>query len=99
DHRSGDVHAAAGLRATLLDVIPALALPLGVEPAALRFACQLFRVRARADLGEHPLHLGLRLGGYDARPARVIAVLRGVADRVAHEAEAAAIHQVDDQLQ
>ena len=37
--------------------------------------------------------------GDDLRPARVVAVLGGVADRVAHVVEPALIDQVDDQLQ
>ena len=40
-----------------------------------------------------------RLGGDDARAAGVVAVLGGVAHRVAHVVEAAAVHQVDDQLE
>ena len=35
----------------------------------------------------------------DARAGHVVAVLGGVADRVAHVAEAAAVHEVDDELQ
>ena len=35
----------------------------------------------------------------DARPGDVVAVLGGVADRVAHVAEAAAVHEVDDELE
>ena len=83
----------------MLDLMIALPLALGVKPAALGFARQLVRVRAGANLGEHLPHHVLRFGGDDARSAAVVAVLGGVADRVAHEAEAAAIHQIDDQLQ
>ena len=35
----------------------------------------------------------------DPRPADVVAVLGRVADAEAHEVEAAAVHQVDDQLE
>ena len=51
------------------------------------------------DLGEDLLHLLARLLVHDADAGDVVAVLGGVADRVAHVVEAAAIHQVDDQLQ
>ena len=37
--------------------------------------------------------------GDDSRPGGVVAVLGGVADRVAHVVQAAAVDQVDDQLQ
>ncbi len=44
-------------------------------------------------------HFRARLGADDAWAGGVVAVLGGVADRVAHVVQAAAIHQVDDQLQ
>ena len=44
------------------------------------------------------LHLGARLFGDHARAARVVAVFRGVRNRVTHVAEAALVDQIDDQL-
>ena len=41
----------------------------------------------------------LRLGGDDARAGYVVAPLGGVGDGVAHVLEAAAVHEVDDELE
>ena len=70
-----------------------------LRPAGLVLGHPALRVLAALDLVEHPLHLLLRLLGHDARARRVVAVLGGVAHRVAHVVEPAAVHQVDDQLQ
>ena len=59
--------------------------PLGREGAAL-------------DVGEHVLHRGLGALGH-ARAGDVVAVLRGVGHAEAHEVEAAAVHEVHDQLE
>ena len=47
---------------------------------------------------EHPPHLIADVLVDDPRARHVVAVLRGVRDRVAHEPEASAVHEVDDQL-
>ena len=59
----------------------------------------LARERAVLNVGEHALHGLLHFVGHDLRTTRVIAILGRVGDRVAHEHHAAAIHQIDDQLQ
>src|SRR5580704_7593117 len=58
------------------------------------FARELPGLNLRQDL----FHLFARLGGNDARPTRVIAILGRVGDRVTHVAEAAFIDQIDNQL-
>ena len=55
--------------------------------------------RAVLDFGENLLHRLAALGVDDARAADVVAPLGGVGDGVAHVRQAAAIDQVDDQLQ
>src|SRR5881275_1976326 len=65
---------------------PGLGDPLPCEAAGL-------------DVGQDALHRGAHFRRHDLRTAGVIAVFRGVADRVPHELHAAAIHQVHDQLQ
>src|SRR5579864_7562247 len=50
------------------------------------------------DLRQHLSHLLANVVVDHPRPGDVVPVLRGVGDRVAHEAETAAVHQVDDQL-
>ena len=52
-----------------------------------------------ADVGEDLLHRRAGLLGDDLPAAVVIAVLGGVAHRVPHVVEAAAVHQVHDELQ
>jgi hypothetical protein len=53
---------------------------------------------AGLDVVQHALHLGLGLGGDDARAGDILAPLGGVGDRVVHVGDAALIDQVDDQL-
>ena len=55
--------------------------------------------RAALDVVEDPLHLLAHVLVDHALAARVVAELGGVRDRVAHAAEPALVHQVDDQLQ
>ena len=59
----------------------------------------LRRERAILDLVEQLLHRLAGFGGHDARPGDVVAMLGGVADRVPHVVDAAAVHQIDDELQ
>ena len=54
---------------------------------------------ARLDLFEHRLHRRFGLIVDDARSARVVAVLGGVADALAHALDAFFVHQVDDELE
>src|SRR5205823_2192051 len=54
---------------------------------------------ARLNLRQNLSHFGARLLVDHARAARVVAVFRGVRNRIAHVAEAAFINQVDNQLQ
>ena len=51
------------------------------------------------DLGQDLLHRRPDVVVDDPRAADVVAVLGGVADAEAHEVEAAAVHQVDDELE
>src|SRR5437667_8804616 len=100
-HGTEERHQVAQPGADLLDLVRALlAAPL-VEPLAARLVLRdpSARVLPAPDLLEHPLHFGLRLGGHDARPARVVAVFRRVAHRVPHVVQPALINQVDDQLE
>src|SRR3989442_4270710 len=53
---------------------------------------------ARLDLDQDLLHLRLRFLADDARPPRVVAVLGGVGDGVAHVGQPALVEEVDDQL-
>src|SRR5664280_2849086 len=59
----------------------------------------LFGVDAVLDLLEDLPHLAARRLGHDARAGRVVAVLGRVADRIAHVIQAAAVHEVHDELQ
>ena len=84
-----------------LDQMLALLFALGDEvvPPSLVLLDPLGRELAVADLFENLLHLFAGFVGDQALSGGVVAVLGGVADRVAHVAQSAAIHQVDDQLQ
>ncbi|SJM35764.1 conserved hypothetical protein [Mesorhizobium delmotii] len=53
---------------------------------------------AGLDILQHALHLGLGVGGDDARTRDIFAPFGGVRDRVVHVGDAALIDQVDDQL-
>ena len=89
------------LRADDLDrmVTSCVAHRLEVRHAVLVLRNPLLGELAALDLREQLPHRLLGLGGDDARAGRVVAPLGGVADRVAHVVQAAAVHQVDDQLQ
>src|SRR6185503_10559294 len=93
-------HHLAQPTAHLLDGVVGVTLSHREEAGAMRLVLQhpLPRELAGLDLGEDLLHLGLGPIVDDARPAGVVAVLRGVRDRVAHVGEAALVEQVDDQL-
>src|SRR4029077_19023079 len=93
-------HHLAQPTAHLLDGVIGVALSHREEAGAVRLVLQhpLPRELAGLDLGEDLLHLGLGPGVDDARAAGVVAVLRGVGDRVAHVGEPALVEQVDDQL-
>src|ERR1019366_3297511 len=54
---------------------------------------------AGLDFGEDLFHFGARLLVHDARAAGVVAVFGGVADTVAHVAEAAFLNEVDDEFE
>src|SRR5690606_2511827 len=72
------VHAANALEAGRAGTV--FLHPLGGELAGL-------------DVIQDPLHLGLGLGGDDARTGYVLAPLGGVGDRVVHVGDAALIDQ------
>src|ERR1017187_2807100 len=54
---------------------------------------------AGLDFGEDLFHFGARLLVHDARTAGVVAVFGGVANTVAHVAEAALLNEVDDEFE
>src|SRR5205085_2198190 len=78
-------------------LLTAHALEVGAALAALLDPFP--REDAALDVRQDLLHSGADGGRDERRPARVIAVLRRVRDRVAHELHAAAVHQVHDQLE
>src|ERR1019366_3629307 len=59
----------------------------------------LFGAFAGLDFGEDLLHFGASLSVDDARAAGVVAVFGGVADAVAHVAEAAFLDEVHDEFE
>src|SRR5437773_6064325 len=97
----GPRHHGAELRPHTLDqvVVLLLAHPLEVRTALPTLRDPLAGERAALDVGEDALHLGPHRRGDQPGAARVVAVLRGVADRVAHELHPAAVHQVHDELE
>src|SRR5689334_17187408 len=72
----------------------------GVEPGTARFIFgnPLACVLAVLDLGEHAPHGASSFRGHDLGSAGVVAMLGGVAYRIAHVVEAATVHEVDDEL-
>src|SRR6266404_4227478 len=62
------------------------------------FQHELLGVLARLDAREHSAHALARVLVDDLRTGGVLAVLGVVRDRVVHGADAALVHQVDDQL-
>src|SRR5437764_5045951 len=94
-------HHGAELRPHALDEVVVLLLAHALEVGAPLPALgdPLAGERAAPDVGEDPLHLGPDRRGDQPGAAGVVAVLRGVADRIAHELHPAAVHQVHDQLE
>src|SRR5271157_3857574 len=70
-----------------------------VVAAGLVLVDPLFGEFAGLDFAEDLLHFGAGLGVDDARAAGVIAIFGGIADAVAHVAEAAFLDEVDDELE
>src|SRR6266481_793728 len=93
-------HEAAQLCADLLDrmVLGLFAQLAEVRRAALVLGDPLVGEGAALDVGEDLLHRGARLRADDPLAARHVAVLGGVADRVAHVGDAALVDEVDDEL-
>src|SRR5437867_659851 len=93
-------HQATQLRPHLLDRVLRGLLPelAEVRQAAAVLGDPLVGELARLDVGEDRLHRLARLVADDALAARHVAVLGGVADRVAHVGNPALVDQVDDQL-
>src|SRR5437867_3958681 len=93
-------HQATQLRPHLLDRVLRGLLPelAEVRQAAAVLGDPLVGELARLDVGEDRLHRLARLVADDPLPARHVAVLGGVADRVAHVGDAALVDEVDDQL-
>src|SRR5215471_10242829 len=93
-------HHRAQLAPDLLDRVLGLLPVAGVEDRAARLVIQdpLLGEGSALNLAQNAPHLGAGLRGDDPRPAREVAELRGVADRVAHHVQPALVDQVHDQL-
>src|SRR5579875_1076915 len=94
-------HQAAQLPADFFDEMSARFLP---EFRKLRLPRGMLgdpflRERPALDIGQDLLHLRPHVLVDDPRAARVVAVLRRIADRVAHPLDPALVHQIDDQLE
>ena len=76
-----------------------LALRQEIRAALFVLFNPLFRKTAIANFREQFFHLFAGLLRDDARARRVVTVFGGVADGIAHIAEAAAIDEVDDKFQ
>ena len=94
-------HRGAQLRADLLDLVVAVQRAETLELAAtgLVLGDPALGEGAVLDLREDLAHRGPDVVVDDPRPGDVVAVLGGVADAEAHEVEAAAVHEVDDELE
>ena len=101
DNRLKKGHHGAKFGAELLDGVALLALARGQEIRAARFVFRdpFLSKAAVADFGEDLAHFFARFLRDDARAGGVVAVFGGVADGIAHVAEAAAIDEVDDKLE
>src|SRR6185295_14725644 len=80
----------------VLTVDLAQALEVGAGPALSQ---PLSSERSISHVIQDFLHGGSGLVGDDLRAARVVAILGGVADGVAHELEPAPVHKVNDELE
>src|SRR5512140_2811917 len=94
-------HLLAQLGADRLEELGALLLArrLEVRAAGAVLGDPVLGVDALLDLLEDLLHLLARRLRHDARARGVVAVLGRVADRVAHVVPAAAVHEIDDELE
>src|SRR4051812_13186017 len=95
------VHHRAQLLALALDLVVGLLLAHAPEVllAGPVLGDPLARERAGLDLAQDLLHRRPRRLGDDALPARHVAVLGRVGDRIAHAADPLLVHEVDDQLE
>src|SRR5438045_2261872 len=94
-------HHFAQARADLLDRQLRGHAPLAEQPgrAGAVLEHELLRVLAVLDAVQRLLHALTHAGVDDFRPGDVLAVLGIVRDRVVHRADAALVHEIDDQLQ
>src|SRR5258706_2684037 len=94
-------HHLAQLGANFFDLrfLGAFAHSQEVVSAALVLINPLFRELAGLNLRQNLFHLVARLLIHDARTARIVAVLRGVRNRIAHVAKTALVNKIDNQLQ
>src|ERR1700751_177955 len=95
------VHIRAKARAHFLDQLTLLFPTARIEfgPACFIFRDPLSREFSILDFLEHPAHGAPRFFCDDLRAASVVAVLRCVANGIAHVTQTTAIHQVDDEFQ
>ena len=94
-------HHGAKVGAELLDGVLLFGFASGEEigAALVVFLDPFFGEAAVLDFGEKLLHGFAGFLGDDARAGGVVAVFGGVADGIAHVAEAAAIDQIDDEFE
>ena len=93
-------HHAAKTLTDLFGAVFGLGGAHGLEPdlGGLVFQDPLTGKGATLNIGENLLHLGLGLVGDNTRAGDVVAIFRGIRDRIAHIGKAALIDQIDDQL-
>src|SRR5438477_9161281 len=94
-------HHGAQARTELLDGILLFGFALGekILAAIFVFLDPFFGEAAVANLRQEFFHFIASLLGHDARACGVVTVLRGIADGVAHVAEAAAIDEIYDKFE
>src|SRR5580698_8867782 len=94
-------HGFAELRADFLDLMGCFFLANTSELVApgLVFVDEFLSEGAVLNVVEEALHSLLDFRGYDAWTCGVVAPLSGVGDGVTHVFEAAAIHEVHDELE
>src|SRR5579862_2334135 len=101
DHGLQEGHHGAEARAELFDGVLLFGFTLGQEAdaAIVVFGDPLLGKAAVLDFGQELFHGFTGFVGDDARASRVVAVFGGIANGVAHVAEATAVDEIDDQFE